>query len=105
MVLNFYVRSVPRKRSRHEMTPEQAQAELDRIRVELATAQRDVSRARAVRPTNLRVSEKGGVSFYGLSRFPVTLYADQWETLLSHADQILSFIEANRAKLATKEEP
>ena len=46
-----------------------------------------------------KVSEKGAVSVYGLGRFPVTLYLEQWENLLSHTDELRQFIEANRAHL------
>lgn len=56
------------------------------------------------KPISIKVSEKGAVSIYGLQRFPVTLYAEQWEALLAKAPSILSFIEANRPRLATKSE-
>jgi len=49
-----------------------------------------------------KVSAKGAVSVYGLQRFPVTLYAEQWEALLEKAPSIQAFIKANRAQLATK---
>ncbi len=51
----------------------------------------------------LKVSEKGGVSVYGLGRFPVTLYREQWEKLLSMADEIREFIGQNQVRLKTKE--
>lgn len=51
---------------------------------------------------SMKVSEKGGLSVYGLQRMPVTLYAQQWERLLGHVDDIKAFIKANSAKLATK---
>lgn len=50
-----------------------------------------------------KVSEKGAVSVYGLGRFPVTLYLEQWEQLLSHSDELREFIEANRAQLKIKD--
>ena len=49
-----------------------------------------------------RVSEKGGVSVYGLGRFPVTLYYEQWIRLLDQADQLREFIEANKGALKLK---
>jgi hypothetical protein len=49
-----------------------------------------------------KVSEKGAVSVYGLGRFPVTLYVEQWSKLLSSAEELKAFIEANRSKLKTK---
>ena len=50
-----------------------------------------------------RVSEKGGVSVYGLGRFPVTLYYEQWVRLLEQAEKLRSFLEDNKAKLKLKE--
>jgi hypothetical protein len=79
------------------------EAELVRLRAELASAHAALDKARKVRLTNVRVSEKGAVSVYGLARYPITLYANQWEILLSQAEQILDYIEANRARLARKE--
>lgn len=51
----------------------------------------------------LKVTEKGGISCYGLGRFPVSLYRSQWERLLSEADKIKAFILANADKLAVKD--
>ena len=50
-----------------------------------------------------RVSEKGGVSVYGLGRFPVTLYYEQWTRLLEAADKLREFLEENKSKLKLKE--
>jgi hypothetical protein len=52
---------------------------------------------------SLKVSEKGGVSVYGLGRFPVTLYKEQWVKLLAFADEIKSFIKDNDQQLKAKE--
>ena len=52
---------------------------------------------------SLKVSEKGAVSVYGLGRFPVTLYQEQWAKLLDLADDIRGFIKENEAKLKKKE--
>ncbi len=52
---------------------------------------------------SLKVSEKGGVSVYGLGRFPVTLYKEQWTKLLATSDQIKSFIQQNDHLLKKKE--
>lgn len=49
-----------------------------------------------------RVSEKGGVSVYGLGRFPVTLYFEQWTRLLEAADKLREFLEENKSKLKLK---
>ena len=51
----------------------------------------------------MKVSEKGAVSVYGLGRFPVTLYQEQWHKLLSVSDEIKSFIEENKSSLKVKE--
>jgi hypothetical protein len=50
----------------------------------------------------LKVSEKGALSIYGMGRFPVSLYREQWERLLAAKDEILAFIEANAEKLSVK---
>ena len=51
----------------------------------------------------MKVSEKGAVSIYGMGRFPVTLYKEQWLKLLDMSDEIRAFITANGAKLKAKE--
>ena len=52
---------------------------------------------------HFKVSDKGAVSVYGLqSRFPVTLYGDQWKRLLAHREQLEAFMEANKSKLSVK---
>jgi hypothetical protein len=52
---------------------------------------------------SFKVSEKGAVSVYGLGRFPVTLYGQQWPRLFAESEAILAFIEANKAKLSVKD--
>jgi hypothetical protein len=79
------------------MTDEDLKAELERLKAE----NERLKTARA-RGTTLRVSEKGGVSVYGLGRFPVTLYKEQWKRLLDMADDIRAFIAEHDAKLKTK---
>jgi len=58
----------------------------------------------APKPVGLefRVSEKGGISVYGLGRFPVTLYYEQWTRLLDRADELRTFMEENKSKLKMK---
>jgi hypothetical protein len=51
----------------------------------------------------MKVSEKGGVSVYGLGRFPVTLYQEQWLKLLDKGDEIRAFIKENEGRLKKKE--
>ena len=53
-------------------------------------------------PLRLKVSPKGGVSIYGMGRFPITLYADQWLRVLDFGDEIRAFIDANRDQLTWK---
>ena len=72
-------------------------AELERLRAENAQLKRTANRG-----VSLKVSEKGGVSVYGLGRFPVPLYKEQWTTLLDMADDIRAFIRANETSLKTK---
>jgi hypothetical protein len=50
-----------------------------------------------------RVGEKGGVSVYGLGRFPVTLYYEQWNRLLDASEKLREFLEENKSKLKLKE--
>jgi len=57
----------------------------------------------APRGVHFKVSEKGGVSVYGLGRFPVTLYREQWIRLLDRAEEIRQFVVANEAVLKKKE--
>jgi hypothetical protein len=74
------------------------------LRTELARLKEENERlkARSARAVTLKVSEKGGVSVYGLGRFPVTLYKEQWKKLLDMADEIRMFIQENEALLKTK---
>ena len=51
----------------------------------------------------LKISEKGGVSVYGLGRFPVTLYKEQWSRLLQHADEIKNFLREHDQELKAKQ--
>ena len=80
------------------MANDEAQAELERLRAENAAL-----KSRMAKGVTLKVSEKGGVSVYGLGRFPVTLYQEQWAKLLAMADDIRNFIRENEAKLKKKE--
>jgi len=82
------------------MATEDEQAELERLRAENAALKDRAARGKSV---SLKVSEKGGVSVYGLGRFPVTLYQEQWKKLLDLADDIREFIRDNEAKLKKKE--
>jgi hypothetical protein len=73
-------------------------AELERLKAENERLKKD--RGRALR---MKVSEKGALSIYGLGRFPVTLYKEQWLKLLDVVDEIREFIRENDAQLKSKE--
>ena len=81
------------------MAEEDMQAELARLRTENTAL-----KSRSSAGLSLKVSAKGGVSVYGLGRFPVTLYKEQWEKLLAITDDIRTFMQENDAQLKTKEE-
>ena len=81
------------------MADEALQAELERLKKENAAL-----KAQSSRGVSLKVSEKGGVSVYGLGRFPVTLYKEQWAKLLDMADDIRTFIKEYESKLKTKQD-
>jgi len=81
------------------MSDEDLKVELERLKAE--NEQLKSQRGRSV---GLKVSEKGGVSVYGLGRFPVTLYKEQWAKLLDMADEIRAFIKENDARLKAKEQ-
>ena len=71
-------------------------------RAELQRLREENKRLTAPKPLTLKVSAKGAVSVYGMGRFPVTLYREQWERVLGHADAIRAFIDANAAALKVK---
>jgi hypothetical protein len=77
---------------------EDVQAELDRLKAENERLKGAQSRG-----MSMKVSEKGALSVYGLGRFPVTLYKEQWTKLLAMAEDIKAFLRDNDDKLKTKE--
>jgi len=82
----------------HTMSDEDLRAELERLRKENESLKKGASKG-----VSFKVSEKGGVSVYGLGRFPVTLYKEQWAKLLDLSDQIKAFIAENESSLKSKE--
>jgi hypothetical protein len=82
-----------------KMSDKDLQTELERLRAENEA----LKQGRRAGSVMLKVSEKGAVSVYGLGRFPVTLYQEQWLKLLAMADEIKHFIEENRGRLKVKE--
>jgi hypothetical protein len=80
------------------MSDENLQLEIERLR-----AENEALKKKRNSTVSMKVSEKGAVSVYGLGKFPVTLYQEQWQKLLAIADEIKSFIEENKASLKVKE--
>jgi hypothetical protein len=80
------------------MPDDETKVELERLRRENAALKKGASSG-----IRLKVSEKGAVSVYGMGRFPVTLYKEQWLKLLNMADDIRTFIAANEAQLKAKD--
>ncbi len=75
----------------------------ERDELEQLRKQKAVREAQDKKGISFKVSEKGGVSVYGLGRFPVTLYQEQWTRLFSEIDNLKTFIEDNKSKLKSKE--
>jgi len=80
------------------MADEDLKAELERLRKENVALKKGGGSANLI-----KVSPKGGISVYGMGKYPVTLYKEQWLRLLNMSDEIRAFIEENDAKLKTKE--
>jgi len=80
------------------MTDKDLKDELERLRNENAALKKGASSS-----VRMKVSEKGAVSIYGMGRFPVTLYKEQWLKLLDMSDEIRAFIGANEAQLKAKD--
>mgnify|MGYP000846981498 CR=1 FL=1 len=80
------------------MSDDDMKAELERLRSENAALKKGASSS-----LRMKVSEKGAVSIYGMGRFPVTLYKEQWLKLLEMGPEIRDFIAANEAQLKAKE--
>jgi hypothetical protein len=77
---------------------DELRAEIERLRAENAALKTKTERG----TLSLKVSEKGALSVYGMGRFPVTLYKEQWLKLLDISDDIRAFIKANDSRLKTK---
>ena len=80
------------------MSDEDLRAELDRLRAENQALKQTSSKG-----ISLKVSEKGGLSVYGLGRFPITLYKEQWTKLLDMSDDIRQFLVTHDAELKAKQ--
>ncbi len=75
-------------------TDDELRAELERLK-----AENEALRTRRTGAVSMKVSEKGGLSVYGLGRFPVTLYQEQWLKLLDMAEDIRAFVREHQAEL------
>ena len=82
------------------MSERDLQAEFERLK-----AENERLKAQRASRVSLKVSQKGGVSLYGLGRFPVTLYKEQWAKLLDMADEIRAFIREHDTELKAKPNP
>ena len=81
------------------MSQEDIKVELEKLRAENAALKKSTARG-----LSLKISPKGGLSVYGLGRFPVTLYREQWLRLLDMTTDIRAFIEANGDQLRAKDQ-
>lgn len=82
------------------MSEAEMKAELERLKAENEALKKKVPGKQGI---SLKVSEKGAISVYGMGRFPVTLYMEQWLKLLDMSDDIRTFIKENEGKLKKKE--
>ena len=80
------------------MSDEDLRAEIEQLRRE-----NDALKKTSAKGLSMKVSEKGALSIYGLGRFPVTLYKEQWTKLLAMAEEIKTFIQANDSQLKAKD--
>ena len=78
---------------------EDLMAEIERLKAENAALKSGAPRERTI---SMKVSEKGAMSLYGLGRFPVTLYKEQWTKLIEHTEEIKTFLRDNNAQLKSK---
>jgi len=79
------------------MSDEDMKAELERLRLENAALKKG-----AATGISMKVSAKGALSVYGMGRFPVTLYKEQWLKLLDMSDEIRAFVAAHESELKSK---
>jgi len=80
-----------------------AEPTYEELKARLTQLEKEVEGKRRTGELNFKIGEKGGVSVYGLGRFPVTLYYEQWKRLLDAAEDLKTFLEENKSKLKLKE--
>ena len=84
------------------MAEETAEQKLARLEAENRALKEQIDQ-RKPGELRLKISEKGGLSVYGLGRFPVTLYKEQWTRLLNHVDEIKTFLQEHDGDLKAKQ--
>lgn len=80
-----------------------AEPTYEELKARLSQLEKEVDTKKRSGDLIFKVGEKGGVSVYGLGRFPVTLYYEQWQRLLGSSDDLKKFLEENKSKLKLKE--
>ena len=80
-----------------------AEPSYEELKARLTQLEKQVETKKRSGDLSFKVGEKGGVSVYGLGRFPVTLYYEQWKRLLDAGEEIKKFLEENKSKLKLKE--
>ncbi len=73
-----------------------------RAELEKLKAENEALKAKEKKDVRLQVSQKGAVSLYGIRRFPITFYADEWDTILGMTDDIRAFISEHESELKRK---
>jgi hypothetical protein len=96
------VKTLSRQISGGDMAEETAEQKLARLEAENKALKEQMDR-RKPGELRLKISEKGGLSVYGLGRFPVTLYKEQWTKLLNHVDEIKAFLQEHDRDLKAKQ--
>jgi len=91
------LRSIAPKGDEMSEQDEDLKAELERLR-----AENEALKSQKKEGLRLQVSQKGAVSLYGIRRFPVTFYADEWDLILGQAEKIRAFIRENDGQLKRK---
>ena len=81
-----------------------AEPTYDELKARLQDLEKQVETKKRSGTMEFKVSEKGGVSVYGLGRFPVTLYYEQWSRLIEASDKLREFLEENKSKLKLKDQ-
>jgi hypothetical protein len=81
-----------------------AEPSYEELKARLAQLEKEVDTKKRTGDLIFKVGEKGGISVYGLGRFPVTLYYEQWNRLLGAADELKKFMEENKSRLKLKDQ-